>query len=268
MACTRYGVRLPASPPFILMSKVNLGDNALDVFKSFIRALQEQLASQNFDLILVAGDSGAVMVEFTKIIYKVLDKDLPEVVLLPVYRYSNATEEVLRQQEKTLEQEAAKQLNGTRVNRVLFVDDEIGSGDTLTASLRAIMVVSESQYVHCTVLAENDSFSGTIDIPAVKIDFQPFSKHKGVYNAVFWFIPSEYEQPVERVLSRLYPNVDSSKWPMNVLLDAPIKQIANGKAAWSNEVEAKVKAELANLPELQQSFRSYIEDIIIKTIKN
>ena len=253
--------------PLILMSKVNLGDNALNVFKSFIHTLQQELNNKEFDVILAAGDSGAVMVEFTKIIYKVLNKDLPKVVLLPVYRYSNAIKDIVLLQEDTLEQEAAKQLNGAKANKILFVDDEIGSGDTLTLSLKSVLSASGGQNVNCTVLAESDTFSGRVDIPTVKVDFQQFSTHKGIYNAIFWFIPSEYEEPVQKTLSRLYPDTDSSKLPMNVLLGAPTKQIVDGKPAWSNEVEAKVKAELPNLPELQQSFRGYVEDFVIKQLK-
>jgi len=249
------------------MTDINLGDNGLKVFKAFVRELAKTIKDEEFDIVLAAGDSGAVMVEFTKIVFEQLGQKTPPMVLLPVYRYSNATDKDLSSQEKNLEKEAAKQFKGHQVNKILFVDDEIGSGDTLSASLKAIMTVSKSDKVDCTVLAESDTFDEKVNIPDVKINFRAFSEHKGIYNAIFWFIPTEYEQPVQEVLTILYPNLDADKWPMNILLGAPVKQIVNGEPSWSYEIEDRVKAKLTNLPELQKQFRTYVEKLAAETLK-
>ena len=62
--------------------KLNLGEDALRVLRSYVRTLRALLVkeSKQFDLVVGPGDSGAVMVKFTEYVYEALGLPKPRII--------------------------------------------------------------------------------------------------------------------------------------------------------------------------------------------
>ncbi len=239
----------------------DLGLNAEEVFAGFVRVLTRCLSEQTFDLILAAGDSGSAMAGFAQLVYEEVGLSVPPVVLLPVFQRKDSSETEFRAQEHVLIELARQQLHGVRPQNVLVLDDEIRDGNAVGIALAAVRAATGAIDQHVVLLAEDQGFTAEkLQISGVVLNFRPFSvEHDGISNAIFWFIPFKYQDPVKLALRSVVSGEgDRDKWPMLLLLNAPVKLRVNGKPEFSHEIHQKVLALEPNLPKLQRDFQELV----------
>ncbi|OGC56198.1 hypothetical protein A2797_00820 [candidate division WWE3 bacterium RIFCSPHIGHO2_01_FULL_48_15] len=253
--------------------KLNLGEDALRVLRSYVRTLRALLVkeSKQFDLVVGPGDSGAVMVKFTEYVYEALGLPKPRIISLPVFRSSE--EESLPEAQQIEDLSKSQIVNSIGGRSILFVDDEIGKGEAAKITLAIIKELQEqSRTLDCVTLAEDAGFTTAkrrkIEKSlATKIEFRPFSKHKDkLYNAIFWFIPPELEDSIQHALKEL--NIEGDKYPMSILLNTPIKKLSNGVPVFSYEMHKSVAQKVPNLNRLQKSFQVHVRGLVQEALKN
>lgn len=207
------------------------------------------------------------MVKFTQYVYEILKIPQPKFLWLPVLRpsqeYFDQASLKAEEQIEALAKTVLKQVAPEVVRRILFVDDEIGRGEALQVAISAVQR-AQKQYqlaYHVTVLAEDRGFAADkIELPNTVVEFQPFSAPVGgIYNAIFWLIPSRLEKPIKQALKD--QKVDSDKYPMSILLNVPLKELANGHPIFSYRFHELVASRVPNLPSLQKGFQDYIRRV-------
>jgi len=208
------------------------------------------------------------MADFTRRVYLKNERSFPPLTLLPIFNLRNSTPQELEGQDKALQVIASPQLQHKKPYEILFIDDEIGTGDTIKTALQTVMDVTRINRTRCYVLAEDDGFDSNLGKDGVSIVFKPFSKYINISNAIFWFIPYKYERPVKEAIKNIPGLVgDFDKWPMNILLNVPIKYRQNGLPIFGYEYHKKVKSLLPNLDELQKEFQDYVDQLILKAMQ-
>jgi len=126
----------------------------------FARKLRELTKYGSFHLLVAGGNSGIVTAYIAKFVFEELKIDVPPMVLIPFYRFEpdHPHDESYRVKICAFSANVKKQLETVpqheAITRVLFVDDEMGSGSTMAGVLT---LVKEG-------LAENDHIKQCIAV--------------------------------------------------------------------------------------------------------
>lgn len=206
---------------------------AQHVFKRYIALLYRLCVEEgnDYDLLVGPGDSGAVMVHFAELFYKVLEKQVPPKLLFPVQRYVDPDDERSGLFDNSaLLPTVAEQLASRAPSRVLFVDDEIWQANSASASARllvsAIPAEKKLSRVVFTIVAENHGFEWHYDLPPIAIQYYAFSKRiVGVNNAILRLL-SEDQQTLLNQLTQPYlerPEIDGQTRKMDILFNGYVK---------------------------------------------
>ena len=170
---------------------------AKEIFKNYIALLYKLVVKEknDFDLIIGAGDSGAVMAKVAEIFYQKINKKIPPILHLPLQRYAEpGIPHGEYFENKVLIPQIKKQLKNIKLfKKVLFVDDEIMRGWTAKTSIELVLSALPknkiADRVLYTIVAENHWFQWHYDLPPVSIRYYAFSKKiPGVNGAVFEMI--------------------------------------------------------------------------------
>ncbi|MBN2016360.1 phosphoribosyltransferase [Candidatus Dojkabacteria bacterium] len=247
-----------------------VGEISLEHLKKYIEKICWLIHEKKykFDLIIAAGDSGIGMVEITKLIYKRLGKPFPQVLKFPIYRYYPGSEELEKNEfdNDHLIPELKRQLNRiSRVEEILFVDDEIGQGNTARISIELILSVLKclelrKEKLLYVIVAEDQGFEVDSIKLGVRVEFYPFaSEIKGLNNIVSYNIPYKIYSPIRKI----YEDTElESKAMMNVLLDQPVKEFNNGKPRFTYKYNKILKRKIGNFEKLQKEYREFLRDFI------
>lgn len=209
---------------------------AQHVFKRYIALLYRLCVEEgnDYDLLVGPGDSGAVMVYFAELFYKVLEQQVPPKLLLPVQRYVDPENEHSGIFDNSaLLPSAAEQLAGHTPSRVLFVDDEIWQANSASASARllvgALLAEKKLSRVVFTIVAENHGFEWHHDVPPVAIQYYAFSKRIiGVNNSILRFL-SEAQQRALDEFTKIYlhpTEIDGQTRKMDLLFNGQVKVLS------------------------------------------
>lgn len=230
---------------------------AQHVFKRYIALLYRLCVEEgnDYDLLVGPGDSGAVMVYFTELFYKVLEKQVPPKLLLPVQRYVDPNNERLGLFDNSaLLPTAAEQLAGHAPSRVLFVDDEIWQANSASASARllvgALPADKKLDRVVFTMVAENHGFEWHYDIPPVAIQYYAFSKKiVGVNNAVLRFLSTEQQEVLNKFTKiHLHPTeIDGQTRKMDLLFNGQVKVLSSEGGGYPAYRHVSVSEDLIKL---------------------
>lgn len=108
--------------------------------KDFVTTIKSLFIQQQekFDLLVGAGNSGAIMVGLTKIAYKLTGNPLPHVLLLPIKRYQQGDSGSLFDNSVFQKDVDKFSSNASPISNVLYVDDETDEKTTLLACFHLI----------------------------------------------------------------------------------------------------------------------------------
>lgn len=259
------------------MENINLRELALSKFQKFILTLYHLLIKDNrkFDLIVGAGSTGVVVAKLAELVYINLRIKCPPILQLPVLRYKG--EEVPENlfDNSVLYPDVATWLrrqNISKLENILFVDDEIYTGFLLKESMKLIVNYKKDNYllgeIVCTVVAEDQGVSRNFRIPEVKVDLQLFAVGiDETSNVITFFLPEELVQPIKQVLGGSIKN----HWVISILLNLPIREKKGDtiKPEFTDKYLKLASEKLPNLTNLQQKAldftNNYISQIILSS---
>ena len=252
------------------MAKVVLGKKGRNNILGFFTIMGKILKDKkiNFDLVIGAGDSGVAMVKLTEMVYGKLKLKMPASIIVPFFRYTKKdVPRGIKADNLTLVPWVKRKLTARKkIRRVLFVDDDIANGRTLTGVIKLLRKAKPRLFDKETtiyIVAEDRGRPLKFKL-GMKIKLIPFAqKIVGVSNAISYAIPYELELPIKEK----YPDtIHGSKERMNVLLSLPVKQMFKGIPHWSNRWQKQLSREIPKFEKLQQKFSEYLYSLMEEVI--
>lgn len=227
-------------------------------FTLFVQMVRQAATNNKYDLILAGGDSGSIMTWITNAVYENLNISPPPRIVLPVYRHADYAETILFDN-KTLKLKLV--LPKVKLENILLVDDEAGTGNTARGLLETLGAVTNDR-PKVTFIAEDDGFDAS-KITGWKLDFKPPQlKVKDVYNAVSYIVPyDEFQLPVKAVLNPIVKDLND-KHVMATLLNLPIKEYNDGQPEFTFQFRDECLSQIEAFPNMQQRFQDFIRNEI------
>jgi len=222
------------------------------------------------DLIVGGGNTGASITRLTQIILQNLKIKVPS-LSLPIYRYT-PTEKNNKPYEggdkdkfdnSILLDEVKKKIK-MPLNTVLFVDDEIGEGNTARMVLELLIKASEKPINNYFIVAEDQDFlkinNWVNKYPKINIKIFPYRKGiKNLFNVITYNVPYDYNIKIKNII----PDDKLSETAyMNVLLGEPVKEFINGKPVFTHKYEEILKNKILEFKEMQKEYLEYLKIIL------
>ena len=213
---------------------------------------------KGFDLLVGGGNSGVVAIEITKMVYRTAGIKLPPIVLFPIVRPSNQQDVQI---DNSLVEEQLK--NVKRLNRLLFVDDEIMRAQTAKMCFETIRnFLGESKVspcLSCTIVAENHFFTWKYDLKGIAVRFLPFATVLQGYNGNFgYLIPQELIKKLEPILGE---PIDRNQ-ALAILMGGKRKMVKNKLSSFDYEIEKKMINEVKDYSKEKQDFIKRIDKLV------
>lgn len=248
----------------ILHSAINFPQVGQESLQAYIRTIKNLIEnSEPFDAIVAAGDSGQLTARITEEVYKAIGKAIPPTLVAPIYRHADEAETILFDN-KILAPQFASWKNKP-LNNMLFVDDEIGSGNAVQGMLDLLLELTPG--IQClTVVAEDGGFACPPEIRGVKTTFVPTRKRTpNIFNAVSYNVPWEFQEPLQKALSD-EPDLNN-KQIMCTLLGLPTKEFHDGQPEFNGRLIERAEVRLSDFKEMRQQYTNYFESTIRKYLK-
>jgi hypothetical protein len=244
-----------------------VGYFSIAYLKDFSDKIKYLFKEKNYkiDLIVGGGNTGASITRLTQIILKDLKIKVPSLAL-PIYRYT-PTEKNKKPYEgenkdkfdnSILLDDVKKKLKNISCNTVLFVDDEIGEGNTAKMVLDLLIKSTKKPIKNYYIIAEDQDFLKTNNwikkYSKINIEFMPYRKGiKNLFNVITYNVPYDYNVKIKNIIS--VDELPETAY-MNVLLGEPVKEFINQKPVFTHKYE---KILLNKIPEFKQIQKEYLE---------
>ena len=248
---------------------IDIGQEAEYRLQKFVSTIHNLIVSRDihFDLLVCGGNTGLVMAYITERVYAHIGITPPAKLVLPIYRYYpgflDDPEHLFDNSHlQSYVESALDKLSS--LHNVLFVDDEIGLGITASTILGFLYGWQQSHHSHkgfnYYIVAEDQGFKVENRLSGVNINFVPYAYEiEGWNNIIACIVPAKYENPVVQIFPE---HILPFHQRMNILLDLPIKEFANGQPRFSSGFLEKAKEAMPNLSLLQKEFRSFLDEKI------
>ena len=247
------------------MNNDEIGKESLSAFIITLRNLIKQ--GSNFDLIIGAGDSGQAMVWIANEIFETSGKNMPKIIVLPIYRHADDAETIVFDN-NYFSEDLKREVDPENVKNILLVDDEVGNGTVVSAIANLIQFASlDSNERGLTVISEDQGYNPPEKIGNVKINFISTKKAtEGIYNAISLIVPENLRKEIKSATEGLveYPN---EKLALNALLGLPIKSFNNGNPVFSDEYIGELKNRIPNFEQKQNEFESNLKKVIVEDLR-
>lgn len=246
-------------------------------FKRFIGLLEYVTDEKNvhFDLVVAAGNSGNFMLKLVEMYYKKAKREKPVFLSLPIfiYRVNKNNTWAPKNQEEQFDNlvlvpmvcESIKNLS--KIENVLFVDDEIGYGSSAKASLDVLLEGGKEKIkrpLNFVIMAENHWFKWESEIPDVTIHFYTIGKQiAGLTHTITELVPLEFQEKCTKVNGET-----DRKIIMNMILNLPTKKIEGGKPKFTYEEYEEITKGFNNIKKWQDDFKKKIERLIEEGIED
>jgi len=250
----------------ISFDRTDLAETRLMLISAMIYHLIEEQKVE-YDLIVGGGNTGKACIEIAKIVYGLSKKTIPKSIAIPVVRYRN--EKLERFDNSCLLPAVSNELKDIkRLNRVLFVDDEIRIGFTAKTCIdligKSIGQNFQTFPVTLDIIAENHLFAWQHDMAGVCVRFFPHSFVFFGYNNNLSYLPSpEIKNKVNIFLQREV-NINQL---LATLLTGEIKVNTDSEAHWDKSLENDLTNKFESYKEIKANFRKYVSDLISKGIE-
>jgi hypothetical protein len=243
---------------------LNLPQIGQDSFRAFVQTIKKLAENDElFDAIAAAGDSGQLAARITEEVYEALRKSVPPKLVAPIYRHANEAETILF--DNTILAPQFEEWKAKSLNHILFIDDEIGSGNTAWGMLDLLRELNPNIKTF-TIVAEDGGFNCPSEMHGVKTTFiATRERAPNVYNAISYTVPWEFQEPLKRVLVG-EPDLND-KQIMCTLLNLSTKEFNNGKLEFNDRLIERAKEQLPNFVTLQKEYQEYFTDQVEEAVK-
>ncbi|MDD4353069.1 MAG: phosphoribosyltransferase [Candidatus Nanoarchaeia archaeon] len=250
-----------------------VGYFSIAYLKDFASKIKELFIEKNYkiDLIVGGGNTGASMTRLTQIILKDLKINIPSLAL-PIYRYT-PTKKNNKPYEggykdkfdnSILLDDVKKKLRGISFNNVIFVDDEIGEGNTAKMTLDLLIKASEKPIKNYFLVAEDQDFlkinNWVNKYSKINIKIFPYRKGiKNLFNIITYNVPYNYNVKIKNIIP---VNELSETAYMNVLLGEPVKEFINGMPKFTYKYEEILNKKIKGFKKMQKDYLEYLKIIL------
>lgn len=245
-----------------LMNTDELWDNIYHIsiiwIKLFIEKYSLLITQNNYDLLIFCGDSGQIMSKLVATYHSLMKTEAPEYIQLPIYRDAEVSHDQLIEFIRKCSLKA-------RYTNILFVDDEIYKGSTLS---KAIDLIHQSgkidEETKISLIAEDQGFNiNKFNYPVIFHSYA--SELDGLNNIISYCVPIHLQKQIREI----YPDDEfNSKKMFCLLANLPIKNIKIGNPFWDFAFYEALKSHLPNLPELQNEFEFHLENMMKDIVRN
>jgi adenine/guanine phosphoribosyltransferase-like PRPP-binding protein len=227
-----------------LSKRYNRSSIAVDRLERYAARLYSLINKREFDLVVMAGNSGLVMGEIAKMVYEYAERPFPPHIAIPVYRDNTVHDD-------------RYEIN--KATEVLFVDDEIATGTSAKFCIEAILrSLTNVSHVNFTIVAENMFFEWHYRIPGVSVYFYSYGKTiHGLTNNISHVLNDRDFNTLRKYI----PIHGEKKQVLAMLLSGKVKVKDNdGNWCFDETIEGKVVARTKNYAGIK---RSVVSDISI-----
>jgi broad-specificity NMP kinase len=234
-----------------------IGQASLQAFVQTIKKLAE--SGEPFDVTAAAGDSGQLAARIAEEVFKALGKPVPPKLVAPVYRHADEAETILF--DNTILAPQFESWKMKPLSNILFVDDEIGSGNAARGMLDLLLEINPSIQAY-TIVAEDGGFDCPPEIQGIKAIFiSTRQRVPNTYNAISHTVPWKFQKPLKEVLVD-EPDLND-KQIMCTLLNLPTKEFNDGKPEFNDRLIKRAQEALPYFAELQEEYQKHF----VATIK-
>jgi len=246
--------------------------------RDFVRTIHNLVVIDGvkFDLIIGPGNSGLVMLKITELIFDHCKWKFPPQLKLPIQRYMKGTDGELHNN-ISLMPCAKEQMHGiSSLTNVLFVDDEMGKGTTVKASLALMRAAANSKLLklsyeqnHCHIVVELRDWPLSFGIPVVRPFIHHFATMSNLHRnkvIVNYLRPPAILDDIEKFLKSL--DTDNEKFGdkcLNIALGTQSKVYDHNldvPPVFTEQLNEKAKAKLPGLDDIRANFRDYLSELI------
>lgn len=239
----------------ILSKVVNFSQIGQESLQAYIHTMKNLLVNEPFDAIVAAGDSGQLAARIAGEVYRILGKTVPSVLVAPIYRHTDEAETILF--DNTILSSQFTSWEDKPPTNVLFVDDEIGSGNALRGMIDLLLELSP-KVQQLTIIAEDGGFDCPTEIRGVKITFVPTRKRTPhVFNAISYNVPWEFQEPLQKALAD-EPDLNN-KQIMCTLLNLPTKEFHEGYPEFNERLVERAEARLPEFKDMQSRYQEHFQ---------
>lgn len=239
-----------------------LAVNRIKLFAATIyRLVQEK---HDYDLVMSPGNSGIYMSVITEWVYQYLEKAVPPIVNLPIYRFND---DGSLYDNNHLEKELAlKTKNLEPIRNVLFVDDEIMTGTSARNTLELLQKTrSSSEWVNFTIVAEHHFFEWRHLVPRTNVNFYAYARLIwGLNNNIAHVVP---EAIYQEIIQYVGEDVAFNKVMAIILGDKDKQKDTSGKGYFSNEFDDTLKKLMPNYMEIKLDIQNEVKKIALEGIE-
>jgi len=249
--------------------QIDYGKLGRQRFCKFCYVIKELIQENGlrFDLLIAAGNSGLSLAKFTELIYQEFNKDLPQELYIPFFRYfpghRDNPDKIF--DSKIFLPTIINQVKNSKIEikNVLFVDDEIGLGITAISIFnllnQALKEAEKPRIDNYYIVAEDQGFKMPTENSSIK--FIPYDfELDGYNNVIFFFNPWEFEKPIIEMFG------DDDKFPFhqrtNLLLGLPIKEFNSGHPIYTDRYLKIAQERIPNFNNLQNNYLAFIKTAI------
>lgn len=248
----------------VTTAQIDYGALGKQRFDNFCHTIGRLISEKDntIDLLVAGGNSGAVLMAFTELIYEAKRLSIPPKLSVPLYHYlpGHRDDPAYRLDTSSLQEMVNKQISSIpAVHNALFVDDEIYRGFTALGTLglinKALVQCNRPKLSKYIIVAEGQGFKVPKDYPEVR--FVPYDQElEGYSNAIFFFTPSEFEDPIAMALGEdtVFPFHCST----NVLLGVPVKEFNDGQPRFTDKFIKVVQERIPDFSEMQKRYKTFL----------
>lgn len=240
--------------------------------KDFLITITNLLIHQQekFDLLVGAGNSGAIMMGLTKIAYKLTGNPLPPVLLIPIKRYKEGDSGSVF--DNSVFQKDVDQFfsNVSPISNVLYVDDETGEKTTLLACFKLIQQSlknrGENDRLQATFVVEDRDAKKAVSIQGIEVKLISFPKKPTRHKWVI--IKNHFEPPfIADIQSFLQTQSVNQAHAINIGLGMPIKvkHGPNLAPSFDYHILEAAKIALPQLDTIQKQLEDYLRDLVLQS---
>ncbi|MBS0519569.1 MAG: hypothetical protein JSR90_12830 [Proteobacteria bacterium] len=210
---------------------------------------------ERYDALVTAGTSGLYMQALARATYRLLAIEPPPTICLPIVRFAEGGALF---DNTSLAAEVCRQLGEKRrLERVLFVDDEIRRGTVAHACFDLLLrsdCVDAGKGIVCTIVAENHFFEWHWDQPGIAVRYlAPARLLYGLQHNIAHCLPNDLREEARRCVD---PKIGHHEL-MAMVVAGSVKRM-RGDTAFFDEAPARLVA--SRIPDFQARRERFLLD--------
>ncbi len=249
--------------------KYDLREVAKDRIRKYVKTISSLIENNKYDLVISGGNSGLYSTKIVDLIYGTKNIKKPPIFSIPAYRHNKKEEiEVIGKDfdnsslTSYVEQEIPEEL---KIEKVLFVDDEIGTGTTAKNVIELVInAKSLSDTIDYTLVAENHFFEWRHNIPSINLKYYAHAKVLPSYNnLIAYIVPRNVYTKIGGILER---EVNPHNYSLALITSGLVKNRGNGVPYYDDSKEKILFEEYPEYKVVKEQVNLELKELVERTV--